>query len=108
MSLPLRTLVVCHCYREAGEVIRIISARRTSRVKRAEHARVGPMRHNYDFWKAKRNPYAKHLKRQVTIRLDQDTLEYFKALAPESRVPYQTLINLYLRCANNRKKLVYR
>ena len=67
------------------------------------------MRDSYDFSNAKRNPYAKHLKRQVTIRLDRDTLEYFKALAADSRIPYQTLINLYLReCATNRKKLVFR
>ena len=67
------------------------------------------MRDHYDFSKGTRNPYAKHLKRQVTIRLDLDTLEYFKALAADSRVPYQTLINLYLReCASSRKKLVFR
>ena len=67
------------------------------------------MRDIYDFSKATRNPYAKQLKRQVTIRLDRDTLEYFKALAADSRIPYQTLINLYLReCATNRKKLVFR
>ena len=67
------------------------------------------MRDNYDFSRAKRNPYAKHLKRQVTIRLDLDTLEYFKALATDSRIPYQTLINLYLReCAASRKRLVFR
>ena len=67
------------------------------------------MRDHYDFSKGTRNPYAKHLKRQVTIRLDLDTLEYFKTLAADSRVPYQTLINLYLReCATNRKKLVFR
>jgi uncharacterized protein (DUF4415 family) len=67
------------------------------------------MRDHYDFSKGTRNPYAKHLKRQVTIRLDLDTLEYFKTLAADSRVPYQTLINLYLReCATSRKKLVFR
>ena len=67
------------------------------------------MTDNYDFSRAKRNPYAKHLKRQVTIRLDLDTLEYFKALAADSRIPYQTLINLYLReCAASRKRLVFR
>ena len=68
-----------------------------------------PLRDSYDFSKGRRNPYAKHLKKQVTIRLDQDTLEYFKALAAESHCPYQTLINLYLRdCASSRKKLVFR
>ena len=66
------------------------------------------MRDNYDFSKAKRNPYAKHLKRQVTIRLDRDTLAYFRSLAAQSGVPYQTLINLYLRdCATSGKKLVF-
>jgi uncharacterized protein (DUF4415 family) len=64
------------------------------------------MRANYDFSRAKRNPYAKRLKRQITIRLDQSTLDYFQALANEVGVPYQTLINLYLRdCATKGKKL---
>jgi len=63
------------------------------------------MRKNYDFSKARRNPYAKLLKRPVTIRLDESTIEYFKALAEESEIPYQTLINLYLRdcAASNRR-----
>lgn len=64
------------------------------------------MRREYDFTQAKRNPYAKRLKRQVTIRLDEDTVRYFKSLAGENGVPYQTLINLYLRdCAASRKRL---
>ncbi len=64
------------------------------------------MRKEYDFTKAKRNPYAARLKRQVTIRLDGGTIKYFKDLAEETGIPYQTLINLYLReCAANRKKL---
>ena len=58
------------------------------------------MRKEYDFSKAKRNPYAKRLKQSVTMRLDTATVEYFKGLAGELDVPYQTLINLYLRdCA---------
>ena len=58
------------------------------------------MRKEYDFSKARRNPYAKKLKRPVTIRLDEQTIDYFKALADETGIPYQTLINLYLRdCA---------
>jgi uncharacterized protein (DUF4415 family) len=61
------------------------------------------MRRHYDFSKAKRNPYARRLKRQVTIRLDRDTIEYFRQLADESGIRYQTLINLYLReCASSR------
>jgi uncharacterized protein (DUF4415 family) len=64
------------------------------------------MKKTYDFSKGKRNPYARRLKRQITIRLDADTLEYFKRLAVDSEVPYQTLINLYLRdCAHSKKKL---
>ena len=64
------------------------------------------MRKEYDFSKAKRNPYASRLKRQITIRLDEPTIDYFKALAEETGIPYQTLINLYLReCAGSRKKL---
>ena len=64
------------------------------------------MKQEYDFSKGRRNPYAKLLKRQVTIRLDQTTLAYFKKLAEDSDIPYQTLINLYLRdCASARRHL---
>jgi uncharacterized protein (DUF4415 family) len=64
------------------------------------------MRKSYDFSKAKRNPYARRLKKQVTIRLDVDTIGYFRGLAEESGIPYQTLINLYLReCASTGRKL---
>ena len=64
------------------------------------------MRKHYDFSRAKRNPYAKRLKKQVTIRLEEGTLAYFKELASETAIPYQTLINMYLRdCAARRKQL---
>ncbi len=64
------------------------------------------MRKHYDFSEGKPNPYAKQLKRQVTIRLDEPTLVYFKSLAEETSIPYQTLINLYLReCAASQKHL---
>jgi uncharacterized protein (DUF4415 family) len=67
------------------------------------------MRKKYDFSKARRNPYAKRLKRQITIRLDVDTVAYFNGLAKEMGVPYQTLINLYLReCAASGKTLQWR
>jgi uncharacterized protein (DUF4415 family) len=63
------------------------------------------MRERYDFSKGKRNPYAKKLKKQITIRLDEETLDYFKDLAEDTEIPYQTLINLYLReCAKTKKK----
>ena len=64
------------------------------------------MKKEYDFSKAQKNPYAGKLKRQVTIRMDEGTINYFKKLAEETGVPYQTLINLYLReCAASNKKL---
>ena len=63
------------------------------------------MRKKYDFSKGKRNPYAKKMKKQITIRLDDETLEYFKKLSSETEIPYQTLINLYLgECARTKKK----
>ena len=55
------------------------------------------MRKEYDFSKSKRNPYAKDLKKPVTIRLDTATVDYFKKLAADKGIPYQNLINLYLR-----------
>jgi len=67
------------------------------------------MRREYDFSRGKRNPYARKLKKQVTIRLDEATIAYFKNLAEETGIPYQTLINLYLRdCAQHRRKLSMR
>jgi predicted DNA binding CopG/RHH family protein len=64
------------------------------------------MRKEYDFSKARKNPYAKRLKKQITIRLDQPTITYFKGIAETSGIPYQTLINLYLRdCALHKRRL---
>jgi uncharacterized protein (DUF4415 family) len=63
------------------------------------------MRKEYDFSKGRRNPYARRFKRPVTIRIDESTIRYFRELAGELEVPYQTLINLYLRdCALTRRK----
>jgi antitoxin component of RelBE/YafQ-DinJ toxin-antitoxin module len=63
------------------------------------------MRKNYDFSTAVRNPYAKRLKRQLTIRLDEETIDYFQGLSREMSLPYQTLMNMYLRdCAETRKR----
>jgi predicted DNA binding CopG/RHH family protein len=66
------------------------------------------MRQHYDFgtMEGERNPYLKQLKQPITIRLDKATISYFKTLAEELGMPYQNLINLYLRdCALNAKKL---
>jgi uncharacterized protein (DUF4415 family) len=64
------------------------------------------MRKEYDFSKSVKNPYAKHLKKQVTLRLGIDVIDYFRKLAEETGVPYQNLINLYLQdCVHSQKKL---
>jgi uncharacterized protein (DUF4415 family) len=66
------------------------------------------MRDHYDFTKMRgwKNPYTKRLKQPVTIRLDRDTVSYFKALSSKTGLPYQQLINLYLRdCAVNHREL---
>jgi len=62
--------------------------------------RFNKMRKEYDFSKSSPTPYAKRLKQQITIRLERETIEYFKKLADDIDIPYQKLINLYLRdCA---------
>ena len=69
------------------------------------------MRTEYDFSKLKghKNPYAQRLKKQVTIRLGKDIIEYFKSMGQEMDIPYQKLINLYLReCAQSHRKLHWR
>jgi predicted DNA binding CopG/RHH family protein len=66
------------------------------------------MRAHYDFSQMKgvKNPYVRHLKRPVTIRLDKSAITYFKSLAAELGMPYQNVINLYLRdCAQSQRKL---
>ena len=64
------------------------------------------MRKEYDFSKARKNPYASMLKKPITIRLDEDSVRYFKSISEEVGIPYQSLINLYLRdCAASHKKL---
>lgn len=66
------------------------------------------MRKEYDFSKSKKNPYAKQLKQQITILLDKEAIAYFKKLAQDTGVPYQVLINLYLKeCAQQKKKLSF-
>ena len=64
------------------------------------------MLNEYDFSTAKKIPYAKKLKKQITINIDGSTIDYFKAMADSVGIPYQTLINLYLRdCATNHRQL---
>ena len=62
--------------------------------------------HDLGKMKSRRNPYAKRLKKQITIRLGEDVIQYFKQMAEDSGVPYQNLINLYLRdCVQSKRKL---
>ena len=63
------------------------------------------MKKEYDFSKSVKNPYTKKLKRQISIRIENETVEYFKELASEIDIPYQNLMNMYLReCAEQSKK----
>ena len=76
-----------------------------------ERFRVDKMKPEYDFSKMKSrpNPYASKLKKPVTMRLSEDVVTYFKAMAQETGVPYQSLINLYLRdcLAQSRKVQIH-
>ncbi|MBR9702412.1 BrnA antitoxin family protein [Candidatus Woesearchaeota archaeon] len=64
------------------------------------------MRKEYDFSNSVKTPYARKLKKPISIRLDEDTIAYFKGMSEETGIPYQNLINLYLRdCATKHKKL---
>ena len=64
------------------------------------------MRKEYDFSAARKNPYAAQLKKQITIRLDEESITYFKTISEKIGIPYQSLINLYLRdCAVSQRKL---
>ena len=109
-SLQARCLIVNHCYRESDFVIRLISARRAAKEEEEVYWSVKSvlerqMRKEYDFTKSRKNPYAKQLKRQVTIRLDTMAVAYFKQMAAELGIPYQNLINLFLRdCALEKRR----
>ena len=64
------------------------------------------MRKEYDCSKARKNPYARRLKKQITLRIDEPTIDYFRTLSEATGIRYQTLINLYLRdCAVQKRKL---
>ncbi len=64
------------------------------------------MKKEYDFSDSKKNPYSAQLKKQITIRIDEDSISYFKKISEEIGIPYQNLINLYLReCALENRKL---
>ena len=107
LSKAANLLVVCHCYRETETVIRIISARKATKTETKYYTKWGEvMREEYDFSKGKKNAYAKRLKKQITINIDSDTIDFFKAQSENTGIPYQTLINLYLSdCATKNMQL---
>lgn len=75
-------------------------------VRRLLIERVTIMRTEYDFSKSTKNPYASQIKKQITIRLDEECINYFKSISEDVGIPYQSLINLYLRdCATSNRKL---
>ena len=64
------------------------------------------MRKEYNFSKSVKNPYAKKLKQQISIRIEKETIKYFKVLSSKTGIPYQNLMDLYLRdCAQSKKEL---
>lgn len=66
------------------------------------------MREEYDFSKGRRNPYVKQEKKQITIKINSDAIDYFKQQAEETGISYQNLINMYLTdCAVHERKIVY-
>ena len=68
------------------------------------------MKKEYDLgkFKSRKNPFAKQLKKQVTLRMGVDVIEYFKEMSHETGIPYQNLINLYLReCVNSKRKISF-
>ena len=66
------------------------------------------MKDNYNFSKGIKNPYAKKFKKQITIRIDAEAIEYFKEQAADVGISYQNLINLYLRdCVEKKRQLSF-
>ncbi len=66
------------------------------------------MREEYDFSQSVKNPYAEHLKKPVTVELGVEVIEYFEKMSKETDIPYQTLINLYLKdCVQSQRKLSF-
>ena len=64
------------------------------------------MKKEYDFSKGNKNPYTKMLKKQITINISEDVLDYFKEMSEKTLIPYQSLINFYLLdCVKNKKKI---
>jgi len=108
LSQAPRLIVVVHCYREQDDLIRIISARKATKGEACWYHEGNGMRDEYDFSSARENPYLPKLKKQITIRIDEAVIDWFRQLAEETGLPYQNLINQYLaECARTNKKYSY-
>lgn len=109
-SLRAKLLVVCHCYRRSENVIRLISARKATKSESSAYTNNREWG-DWDerrIWFQQRNKKSlrKKNKKQITINIDSDTIDYFKKLSANSGIPYQTLINLYLSdCATHNRTL---
>ena len=102
MSETAKVCIVCHCYRESDTVIRIISARQATRKEEQRYVRG----YDIDKLNPRPNPYAKELKKQITIKIAPSIIDYLKSESQETGIPYQTLINLYLAdCVKSKRKL---
>jgi predicted DNA binding CopG/RHH family protein len=103
-SFQARCLIVSHCYRESEALIRVDLSQASHSARRGS-VLESQMRKEYDFSKSRKNPYASQLKSQITIRLDTSAVHYFKQMAAELGIPYQNLINLFLRdCAPQKRR----
>ena len=104
LSSELHMLVVCHCYRKMTE---FVSFRPEKLIRLKPHNMEDDnMRDHYDFSNGIKNPYADKLKKQITIRLDDTVIDYFKNMAEETGMPYQNIINYYLLdCVKEKKHL---
>jgi uncharacterized DUF497 family protein len=106
LSSSINMLLVCHGYRSKDQIIRIISVRKANHHERDQYINKWKNEKRRWFFKTTRNLYAKKIKKPVTIRLDKNTISYFKKFANEIDAQYQTLINIYLRdCAATDRKL---
>lgn len=98
LGISERLLVVVHCAAATSASSPPVGPRATNNTRHSYEKRIR-------FQSSKKNPYAKQLKRVITIRVDEDSIAYFKQLAEETGMPYQALINLFLKdCVQNRRK----
>ena len=108
ISSNLNLLMICHCFRESDSIIRIISARKATKNESKFYTGEKTMKEEYDLakMKSRKNPYANKLRKQITLRVGIDVIDFFKEMSEKTGIPYQSLINLYLRdCAAKKKEL---